>query len=202
MRYEITLCCGLCWDRSSPPRRIKSVVEVLEKCAFKHTEKARELCLVYVQIIVHETPPSTFCAAKKDIVQYHLQTHCHGNSISPSVVKTIILVHDDDEARVMMVSGKYWSEWTLKWMEQREQKEPRWRWRPKCQGEPRHRGDNLICLWRTAENKQRPVKLSLGRSSFTVYIEVCQLLRIKKWNTSSTGSERHQRPQDTSFAIW
>lgn len=181
MRYEIpstTLCCGLCQDRSPPPRRIKSVVEVLEKCAFKHTEEARELCLVYVQIMLHETPPSTLCIVKKGHCSTPLQTHCYGNRISSFVVTTIILVHD--EARVMMVSGKYWSEWILQWMEQREQEEPRWRWRPKWQREPRHRGENLICLWRAAENKQRPVKLPLRRSNFTVHIEVCQLLRIKK----------------------
>lgn len=60
-----------------------------------------------------------------------------------------------------------------------EQEEPKPRWRPKCWREPRQRGSNLICLWRAAENKQRPVKLPLGRPCFTVCIEVWQLWRIK-----------------------
>lgn len=60
-----------------------------------------------------------------------------------------------------------------------EQEEPRPKWRPKCHREPRWRGNNLICLWRAAENKQRPVKLPLGRPCFTVCTEVWQLLRIK-----------------------
>lgn len=80
-----------------------------------------------------------------------------------------------------MAPGEYLHERTLQWMEtaDMEQEGPKSRWRPKCQREPRWSGSILIGLWRAAENKQRPVKLPLGRPCFTVGMEIWQLLRIK-----------------------
>lgn len=168
---------------------------VLEKCAYKHTEEARELCLLHIQVIVHETPLSTLRSVKEDTVQHHHQSHCHGNRTSSSVVKTTCswLGQSNDVSWGNTEVSGYWSEWKER---QREQEEPRRRWRPKCQRELRQREDNLICPWRAAENKQKPVKLPVGRSGFTVHTEVCQLLRIKNKTPLPQALIR------SSFVIW
>lgn len=74
MSYEvssITLCYGLSQKVPAPQNDQVVVEKLLEKCVYKHTGEARELCLLHVQVIVHETPRRTLRSLKKpDAVQY------------------------------------------------------------------------------------------------------------------------------------
>lgn len=95
-------------------------------------------------------------------------------------------------------------EWMLKWMEAPAAggEGAKIQVETKCQSDPsdpRWRGDNLICLWRPAINKQRLVKLPKGRSCFTACTEERQLLQVK----IKLLLRGLQKSQDTTeFVFW